>query len=466
MGVDTYIIYAIIVSVALLVSTGIYSTFGKNKKAMFLASSALLFVIALLSLILIALPSNYTLFNLVHIYPFSSLFMALFALVMLLVNVLSYSKSNDYHNLLLLLSLSFAASFIVSTAMSIVAIFIGLELLATSSAFAILFEGKHRMEAAVKFFILSSVSVAVFAFALSMLFPYNMQLSLSPVVQNPNLTDATLALLSMVLFIVAFGFDTALFPFNLWVPDVYEGAPTYITSMLAGFNKKVAFVALIEVLFFVFLAYRSTFSVILVVLATVTMFFGNLVALAQDNMKRMFAYSSISQAGYILVGLAAATQFGIEASIFYIVAHAFMIVGAFALIMWLESKNIRTIEDYSSLNSKNQFASISLTIIMLSMAGIPPLIGFAGKFLLFSSAIDANIVILAVFGVINSFISIYYYARVINSMYTSGNAKRMEMDRRIAVIVVICLAAIILFGVYPQPLITVASRAAGSILGI
>lgn len=465
MQINTYIVDFVLLCIAALMACGILSVFKKKKKAVFITSATILAIIAAISVYLLVTGYSSIVFGLIHIYPFSALFMALFASTMFLVNILAYTRSADYTDLLLLISLSFIGSFIVATAISVLSIFIGLELLAIATSFMILFEGKHRLEAAVKFFILSSVSVAIFAFALALLLPYNVNLTLTPIIQNPDLTGATIALLSMVMFVAVFGFDTALFPFNLWIPDVYQGAPTYVTSMLAGFNKKVAFVALIEVFFFVFMVYKSTFSLIFVILAIITMFFGNLIALVQDNVKRMLAYSSISQAGYILVGIAAATQFGIEASIFYIIAHAFMIIGAFAIVMWLEMKNLNTIEDYTALNTRNSFAAIALTLFMLSMAGIPPLMGFAGKFLLFSSAIGANLVLLAVIGIINSFISIYYYAKVINAMFTKRQAKHLAMGKHIALVVVVCLALIILFGVYPQPLIGVALKASKALFG-
>ncbi|MGI0100771.1 MAG: NADH-quinone oxidoreductase subunit N [Candidatus Micrarchaeaceae archaeon] len=449
-----------------LVAIGIVTVFWKKKRAGFSAISTLLALIAVSSTYLLLSNSNSTISNTVHIYPFSSLFVALFAVTLLLVNALAYSKSKDYSDLSLLLALSFVGMFAVTTAVSILGIFIGLELLAIATAFMILFEGKHRVEAAIKFFILSSVSVAVFSFALALLLPYDGSLILTAAVSNPNVVGTALIILSIVLFVAALGFDASLFPFNFWVPDVYEGSPSYITSLLAGINKKVAFVALIEVFFVVFIAYKSDFSMLFAVLAVLTMFFGNLIALTQRNVKRLFAYSSISQAGYIMIGLATVTQFGLESSIFYIIAHSFMIIGAFAMVMWLESKNLKTIDDYDALNSRNKFAAASLTILMLSMAGIPPLMGFAGKFLLFSSAISGGMVWLAVIGIINSFISIFYYAKVINAMYAKKEQKALRMDMYVAVVVALALAVIIIFGIYPQPMISIASSAARSLLGI
>jgi NADH-quinone oxidoreductase subunit N len=301
--------------------------------------------------------------------------------------------------------------------------------------------------------------VALFSFAIASLFPYNPTLSLSQLSSSSDY----LLFLSLGIFIAALGFEGALFPFNLWIPDVYQGAPTFVTALMAGLNKKVAFLALIEVLFLVFFAYATAFSPVLEILAVLTMFFGNLLAIAQSNVKRMFAYSSISQAGYILIGLAAAKATGISASLFYIFAHALMIIGAFAIVLFLESYNIKSIEDYTALYSKNGFIAIALTLIMLSMAGMPPLIGFFGKFLLFSSAFYSHLPLLALLGVINSFISIYYYAKVINATFAKKKARPIIASRYVLAVVASIVILIIILGIYPQPLIYLASSAADSL---
>lgn len=453
-------------SIVCFIASAIASLFHKRKHLEFGISTVLIALSIVSSTFLLVNGYTTSFFNLISVSAFSMLFMLLFSVAMMLVNALSYSNAKDYSSLSIMLSLSLTAAFVIATAMSLLSIILGLELLAIATTFMMLFEGRHRIEAAVKFFIMSSVSLAIFTFALSLLLPYSTQLALVPASQNPNIAGTFLIVISIIMFIAALGFDTAMFPFNFWIPDVYEGASTYVTSMLAGVNKKVAFVALVEILFLVFIAYKSTFSPALTILAILTMFFGNLVALAQKSVKRLFAYSSISQAGYILIGIATATQYGLEASIFYMVAHAFMIIGAFAIVMWLETKNIKTIEDYNALSSRNRFGAAALTIMMLSMAGIPPLIGFAGKFLLFSSAISSDMVLLAIVGLVNSFISIYYYARIINSMYSNKSEKAIKMDPYVALVVVIALAVIIGFGIYPQPLIAVAAKASNAIFSM
>ena len=347
------------------------------------------------------------------ITPLSAFFIFLASTGIVLVEILAFRYSELFPEFTFAMSFSFIGMFFIATAQSLLPIMAGLELMLISTVFMILVHGKRRAEAAVKLFLFGSLAIAVFAFALSLLFQFNPTTGLTTIAAN----SGYIAMLALALFIVALGFETAAFPFNLWIPDVYQGAPGFVTAALAGINKKMAFLALIEVLFFVFTKYAPVFTPAIEVLAILTMFFGNIIALKQNSLKRMFAYSSISQAGYILIGISAATSMGLTASLFYIFAHAFMIIGAFAIITFLESNGIGTVDECNSLYSRNAFIAVSFTIIMLSMAGIPGTVGFFGKFLLFSSAFSAQLPWLALAGIANSLISVYYYARVINAMF-------------------------------------------------
>ena len=456
-----YLPEALLGLVAAFALLGIASAYSNRKRASFSLSTILLAAISIISGYMLASGANVLILGEVHVYAFSMLFVLLFSVTLALANALAYAYSKNYHELLMLIGFSYAGMCVVATASSILGVFLGIEVVAIVTSLMLLFEGRHRLEAAAKFFILSSIAAAMFAFGAALLLQYSPALALSGI--TTVWSDILGA--SMLLIAAALGFEAALFPFNLWVPDVYEGAPGHLTALISGINKKVAFAAIIEVYFTMFAIYGHQFSQIFIVLAVLTMFFGNILALVQDSVKRMFAYSSISQAGYILVGIAAASQLGLESSIFYMIAHAFMIIAAFALVLWLESKNMHTIEDYSSLGTKNAFAAAALSVIMLSMAGIPPLIGFTGKFLLFSSAIGSGLAWLAFIGIINSFLSIYYYARVMNSMYSGKPSARMlPMDRHVAAVVIFALAVIILFGIYPQPVISAASMAVRSLM--
>ncbi|HUY70574.1 MAG TPA: NADH-quinone oxidoreductase subunit N [Candidatus Baltobacteraceae bacterium] len=455
--------FAIIALTVAYVALSVLFAYTKSKKAALVSSICLLVGVMFFSAIMASSPIEFTVANAFHAYPFSMFFIMVFSMLSILINILSYKYSSDYPVFSILFSFLFVGMFVVASANNLFSILLGLEIVSIPAAFMILHSGKKHIEAAVKFFILSAVSVAVLTFALALIFPYDLQMGLTFLAPNFQISGGYIIALALVFVIAALGFEMAVFPFNLWVPDVYEGAPSNVTALLAGINKKIAFVALIEILFVIFINYTAEFSPMLVLLSILTMFFGNLVALSQSNVKRMFAYSSISQAGYILIGLAAATTFGVEASIFQIVAHALMIIGVFAVIGWMESLNIKTVSDYTGLAGRNRFAAAALTIFMVSLAGIPPLMGFVGKFLLFSSAVSANLIPLAALGILNSFISIYYFAKLINQMYTRKNSTTITIEPYAMAVALVAIILIFLFGMYPQPLISLAHGAVVSL---
>ena len=459
-------IFLVALPVLLLLVFGILASFTRSRKLTFAATTALLLIAGISSLCLVGSNFNFVFAYILQANSFGCLLFGAIALAMALVEVLSYGHAVPLQRFNMLLSFVALGAFMVAFAYSIIAVLVGIELVILASAFMILQNGKGYVEPALKLFVLGAMATAIFTVALALLSPYDPGLSLSGIMSLPS--TRFIIGLSLVLFIGALSIEGAAFPFNLWVPDVYEGAPGNVTALLAGVNKKVAIIALMEIVLVVFSAYgmesgTPLLTEALVILSILTMFFGNLAALVQKNIKRMFAYSSISQAGYIFIGIASNTASGAAASIFYIIAHMFMIIGAFSVVLWLESNGIRTMEEYAGLYNRNAFAAVALSLLMLSMAGIPPLIGFVGKFLLFSSAVYANIAFLAFVGVINSFLSVYYYAKVINQMFLRRDEKRMRMDRNIAAVVVACLVFIIAVGIYPQILIGAASAAASAL---
>jgi NADH-quinone oxidoreductase subunit N len=453
--------YALLCLLPLFLILAIAAVLARSKPVAFVLGSAILAAEAAMSAYLLYANADVLVLNTFHIYAFSTLFAALFSTTLLLVNILAFKYSKDYAENLLMLSLVLAGAVILPASNTLLALLVCLELIAVPTAFMMLLTGRRNVEAAVKFFIMSAVAMAMFSFALVLVFPYGMQMALVALVANSGIGGTALAMLALVLFVAALGIGAELFPFNLWVPDVYEGARSYVTAMLSGVNKTVALVALLEISLVVFAAYKSTFSSIALLLSVATMFFGN-----QRSVKRLLSYSSISQAGYILIGFAAASQLGIEASIFQIIAHAFMAIGAFAIVLWLESNDLMTIEDYAGLGNRSKFAAVSLTLLMLSMAGMPPLMGFVGKFLLFSSAIDSGMLLLAAIGILNSFISVFYFARVISAMFSSTEHAALRVGHYAAAVVVAALAVLLAFGIYPQPLIAAAQLASKALLGI
>ena len=451
-----------IVLFALLPALGVLSAVLRSRIFAIVSSTIILFLIIFVAIALLAQGVNLSIAGVLHFYPFSDFFIALFSMLMILIEIISWN-ANSISKLQPLIGFASLSILIVPAASSLLSLFIGLELFSVLASFMILVSGKRHIEAAVKFFILGALSISLFSIALALVMPYDGTLSISAITQNPAIGGISVLLLAIAFFAAALSFDSSMFPFNLWVPDVYEGAPSNISALIAGIGKKLAFVAIIEVFFVAFAGFGSEYSKLFILLSILTMFYGNLAAMSQKNMKRLFAYSSISQAGYIMIGIAVATQYGVSASIVQIVAHAFAIVGAFAIIMFLESKNINTIDDYTGMAGRNVFIAVSLIIIMLSMAGVPPLLGFEGKLMLFSSAISTNLLYLALLGVLNSFISIYYYGKVMTTMLSRRHEKKIENRFSIMLVVIIVIAILLVFGIYPQPVMSIASASVASL---
>ncbi len=445
--------YAFIAFVAVLVLGEILLRLTARKKAAFWFTTALLAIILALTLALLLAGGSYAYFNLLSFNPFSLFFAMLFTAGMLLVNALAYARSGDYANFAVLASFALSGMYLVAFANSLITVFVGLELMSLPSVFIVLLSRRDAMEATVKLFIMAAVSVAVLSLAVVMVYGASGALSLSAA------GAGALVGFAFVLFIASLGFEASIFPFNVLLPDVYQGAGAYAAAMLGGLNKKVGFAALIQVLILIFILSRADFIVV-AVLAVATMFYGNLAALLQNNLKRMLAYSSISQAGYILVGIAVATEAGISGSLVQIFAHVFLFIGAMSIVAWLESRGRGDVDGTLGLYKDNRFMAIALSIFMLSMVGLPFTTGFVGKFLIFLSAVNGGLTILAVLGIVNSVISVFYYARVLTSTYTTKvGGYKIRADAQTVFVVGACLVITVLFGVYPQLLIHLANGA-------
>jgi len=228
-----------------------------------------------------------------------------------------------------------------------------------------------------------------------------------------------LTLLGLALIIVGFGFKVASVPFHMWTPDVYEGAPTNVTAFMAVGVKAAAFAAFARVMFTVFPAFTVQWNMVLWALAVGTMTLGNVVAIAQTNIKRMLAYSSIAHAGYLLVALVAANQLGAVSLLYYLLAYTIMNIGAFGVVILVGRKkdSYLNIYDYSGLGFQHPALAATMAIFMFALAGIPPTAGFVGKFYIFSAAVQAGYIWLAIIGVMNSLVSVYYYLRITVLMY-------------------------------------------------
>jgi NADH-quinone oxidoreductase subunit N len=311
-------------------------------------------------------------------------------------------------------------------------------------------------EAALKYFFLGAFATGFLLLGIALLYGATgaTRLDLIAAALRAGGVPGTFAELGMALLLVGFGFKIAMMPFHVWTPDVYEGAPTAVTTLMAVGVKAAAFAAFARL----FLAYlpglETAWTSVVMVLAALTMTAGNLCALGQRNIKRMLAYSSIAHAGYALVGMVAATPAGGASVLFYLLAYALTSLGAFGVVMALGRRGAENerLDDYAGLGFAYPGLALAMSVCMLSLTGVPPLVGFAGKFYLFSAAIDAGYVGLTVIAVLNSLVSAYYYFGVIRQMYMVDGAPVIDpLGSRpyLAAGLIVAVTATVLLGLFP-----------------
>lgn len=315
-------------------------------------------------------------------------------------------------------------------------------------------------EASLKYFFFGALSTGILLFGVSMVYGLTGSLDLAVIFKQiaAGTVPQGVLYVAVVFLLVGFGFKVAMVPFHMWAPDVYQGAPTPITALISVGPKLAAFAAFLRI----FDKGIGTFGInwldLIGVLSILTMTVGNVIAISQSNVKRMLAYSSIAQAGYILIGFAVPTRLGEAGVVVYLLAYLFMNLGAFAVIIAIiNSLGSELISDFKGLAQKAPVASFALAVFLLSLAGIPPTAGFLGKFYIFSAAIDAGQVYLAVAGVINSVIALYYYVNIIKCMYLDSAEKEyaITVHPALTAAILISLAGTLAVGIYPEPFINV-----------
>ena len=270
-----------------------------------------------------------------------------------------------------------------------------------------------------------------------------------------NMAQATPGLaIGFLLIFAALGFKIGAVPFHSWIPDTYQGAPTPVTAFLS-IAPKVAALAILLRMFLVSLAtFKPTWVFLLVAVSVLSMTYGNIVAIAQKNIKRLLAYSGIAQIGNVLIGLATGTKMGSDAMLFYLLTYLFANLGAFAIVIAVsEAIGSDDIDDYSGMGRRSPFLAFSMLIFLLSLAGVPPLAGFIGKLYIFIAAIKEGLYVLITVGLINIVISMYYYLIVVKKMYVNEPRDRspLKISGPVKAVVYICLAGTLAIGIYPQP---------------
>jgi len=356
---------------------------------------------------------------------------------------------------------------VMAGGIDLITAFIGLETMAVSFYILAGFikPNQRSNEAAVKYFLLGAFSLGVLLYGMSLMYGLSGSTSLRTMsgVFAGQTRDPRLVL-ALILVAAGMGFKIAAVPFHMWAPDVYEGAPTPVTAFLSVGSKAAAFAMLLRIFLEGLPVMNADWRLLFWVLSIVTMTIGNLAAVTQSNLKRMLAYSSIAHAGYLLIGLVSGTPRGISAMLIYLAIYAFMQLGAFAVIVMMRRQDVvgDELKDFSGLHARHPLAAFAMLVFMLSLGGIPPTAGFMGKFWLFSAAIDGQYYGLAVVGVLNSAISLYYYVRVAVFMYLRKETTGSEpvSSPALSLALVVAVVATLGLGVYPRLLFEAAEASA------
>jgi NADH-quinone oxidoreductase subunit N len=450
------------------------------------AAVAMLGFIAAFALIIPQATMHATIFNnMIAVDSFAFFFKLIIILSAMLIVLFSLNSSElnssgrrlgEYYSLLIALTLGMV---LMAGASNLLMMYLALELSSITSYILSGYtrEAQDSSEASLKYVIYGALSSGLMLYGISII--YGMTGSLDIYAINQALAKGgmndLLLLIAGILTIAGFGYKISAVPFHFWTPDVYEGAPITITAFLSVASKAGGFAMMIRFLKVTFIdsnvaglpqgAWASLkdfdWMSVIAALSVLTMTLGNLVAIWQNNMKRLLAYSSIAHAGYMLMGVVVLSNEGLSAILIYFVVYLFMNLGAFYVIMLIADKiGSEDIEDYKGLGPKAPLVTVALTIFLISLTGLPPTAGFIGKLYLFTALLDGKWIWLAVVGAINSVISLYYYARVLRNMYLRNDERHatttIEFSYLQKSMVLLLLIPTILFGLYFTPLVQLA----------
>jgi NADH-quinone oxidoreductase subunit N len=367
-------------------------------------------------------------------------------------------ERGEYYALLLF---SVTGMMLMAQAADLIVVFLALELLSIPlyvlAAFAR--PRPESEEAGLKYFLLGAFATGFVVYGTALVFGATGTTNLAEVVSRaaPGASNLLLLSIGAALLLVGFGFKVAAVPFHMWTPDVYQGAPSAVTAFMSSGAKIAGFAALLRVFATAFPSIAPDMTDILWMVSALTMILGNVVAIAQSNIKRMLAYSSIAQAGYILMafvpyGNPDVAPVSIAAGLFYLVAYAITTFGAWGVVIALEKAEGRGLEiaDYAGLARKHPVLAAAMTVFMLSLIGLPPTLGLVGKIYLFRAVIDGGFYGLAIIGVLTSLISAYYYLRVVVVMYMRDGEPEIERESFLDFTTITTAVATVVISLVPQ----------------
>ena len=398
-------------------------------------------------------------------FVFRLVFLAGAALTSLLaVEWETVSKRGEFYILLVVSTLGMN---LMASAGNLVMLFISIET-ASIPLYAMagfMKDDEKSTEAGFKYLLFGAMTSAVMLYGFSLMYGFAGTADIYALADAFKSVPSVPLFASLVLVLVGFGFKISMAPMQFWAPDVYEGAPTPITGFLSTASKAAGFSVLVRVLVTAFPL--ADWQIILAVISAVTMTLGNLVALWQTNIKRMLAYSSIAHAGYILMAVAAGDQFGVSAMLYYVITYLLTNLAAFGfVIVYYHQSGSDEIEDYAGLSRRNAILAFGMLFTFLSLGGIPPLGGFFAKVLVFSAAVNSGLTWLAVIGVLNAVVGLYYYLNVLKMVYLKrqvGDTVPMPVNPVHALVLVICVIGVVMMGTVMAPWFQLTTQAASSL---
>jgi NADH-quinone oxidoreductase subunit N len=370
----------------------------------------------------------------------------------------------------ILLLFSISGMMLMATAADLIVVFLALELLSIPLYVLAGFARPKAdsEEAALKYFLLGAFSGGFVVYGIALVFGATGTTALPGIVAaiSAGTADLSLMVIGSAMILVGFGFKVAVVPFQMWTPDVYQGAPTPVTAFMAVGAKAAGFAALLRVFITAFPVLGVDLTPVLWALAALTMFIGNFIAIAQSNIKRMLAYSSIAHAGYIFMALvpfgnAAVSADSVAAALFYLLSYAVTNFGAWSVVIALEKKEGKglNLTDFAGLGKKYPIMAAAMMVFMLSFTGVPPTLGFVGKFFLFRTVLEGGYVGLAIVGVLTSLVSAYYYLRILVIMYMQDGEPVIRKEFYLGVTMISAALATVALSIFAVPLFQWASQA-------
>lgn len=393
----------------------------------------------------------------------------------ILVSIRFLEREEASHGEFYALMLLAAAGMVVMVSTThLMMVLIGLEVFSLSLyVLTGLTRGRARsIEAALKYFLLGAFSSGFLVYGMALLYGTSGSLNLLDIGRVSNGDPGKLFWIGLGMLLIGFFFKIAAVPFHHWVPDVYQGAPTNVTGFMAAATKTVAFAVLVRILIGAFGDHPEIWTPIVKWLAILTMTVANLVALAQTDIKRLLAFSSIAHAGYLLIAMVCLPEAGVSAIVFYLTAYAFMTVGAFTVVAAVGKGDAYAEHGYDlsywhGLGWSRPVLGLAMSVFLFSLAGIPPTGGFFGKYAVFQAAIVSKQYLLATVGVLNAVVAAYYYLRVIVAMYMStpeSDEQPLPVTPTMAVVVIVSVVAVLYLGLAPSGLLSTARELLASVI--